>query len=70
MKWHTLPYSGGTEDQEYGLLDRMEWAQWIYETYLSIGASKNYVQWTVDHPKEFELFTWVEAQRKNADRTD
>jgi hypothetical protein len=63
-----LPNGGGLLDQEYGLLDRMDFVRRIVIAYQALGKNtrnRNIQQWADDHPDSWDLYKWVEAKRNN-----
>ena len=66
-----MPDAGGLLDQEYALLDRMNFA---YNCYLGAYACRQGTEvkdlgaWSEANPQLFELYTWIMEIRRDGNR--
>jgi hypothetical protein len=59
-----LPEAGAIADQPAGLLGRMRYLEWVYQTMRSFHASKSWQTWMNDNPDGWKLKLEIDKLRK------
>jgi hypothetical protein len=59
-----LPFDGSLGSQPAGLLDRMEYYLWAYETIRSFHKAKSWNAWQIANPQGWKLKVWIDRTRK------
>jgi hypothetical protein len=59
-----LPFEGALGSQPAGLLDRMEYYLWVFQSVSGFNRAKSWQTWSEANPHGWKLINWIKKARK------